>query len=86
NQLAAMVRAGHVVDANGNDVYMPNIAGMKLPIAFIHGSENLCYLPTSTEMTYDLLVEKFGPENYERHVIDGYGHIDCVFGKRAALD
>ncbi|MFP3558290.1 alpha/beta fold hydrolase [Paraburkholderia sp. SIMBA_049] len=86
NQLAAMVRAGHVVDANGDDVYMPNIAGMKLPIAFIHGSENLCYLPTSTEMTYDLLVEKFGPENYERHVIDGYGHIDCVFGKRAALD
>ncbi|BCF99282.1 cholesterol oxidase [Paraburkholderia sp. PGU19] len=86
NQLAAMVRAGHVVDANGDDVYMPNIAGMKLPIAFIHGSKNLCYLPTSTEMTYDLLVEKFGPENYERHVIDGYGHIDCVFGKRAALD
>jgi cholesterol oxidase len=86
NQLAAMVRAGHVVDANGDDVYMPNIAGMKLPIAFIHGSKNLCYLPTSTEMTYDLLVERFGPENYERHVIDGYGHIDCVFGKRAALD
>jgi cholesterol oxidase len=86
NQLAAMVRAGHVVDANGEDVYMPNIAGMKLPIAFIHGSKNLCYLPTSTEMTYDLLVERFGPENYERHVIDGYGHIDCVFGKRAALD
>lgn len=86
NQLAAMVRAGHVVDANGDDVYMPNIDGMKLPIAFIHGTENLCYLPTSTEMTYDLLVERFGADNYERHLIEGYGHIDCVFGKRAALD
>ncbi|SEK08104.1 alpha/beta fold hydrolase [Paraburkholderia diazotrophica] len=86
NQLAAMVRAGHLVDANGDDVYMPNIEGMKLPIAFIHGSENLCYLPTSTQMTFDMLVERFGPEHYERHVIDGYGHIDCVFGKRAALD
>jgi cholesterol oxidase len=86
NQLAAMVRAGHVVDANGDDVYMPNIDGMKLPIAFIHGTENLCYLPTSTQMTYDLLVERFGADNYERHLIEGYGHIDCVFGKRAALD
>ncbi|MBN3758497.1 alpha/beta fold hydrolase [Paraburkholderia sp. Tr-20389] len=86
NQLAAMVRAGHVVDANGDDVYLPNLDGMKLPIAFIHGTENLCYLPTSTEMTYDLLVERFGADNYERHLIKGYGHIDCVFGKRAALD
>ncbi|MEM5345693.1 alpha/beta fold hydrolase [Paraburkholderia azotifigens] len=86
NQLAAMVRAGHVVDANGDDTYMPNIDGMKLPIAFIHGTENLCYLPTSTQMTYDLLVERFGADNYERHLIEGYGHIDCVFGKRAALD
>jgi cholesterol oxidase len=86
NQLAAMVRAGHLVDANGDDVYMPNLDGMKLPIAFIHGTENLCYLPTSTEMTYDLLVERFGADNYERHLIEGYGHIDCVFGKRSALD
>jgi cholesterol oxidase len=86
NQLAAMVRAGHVVDANGDDVYMPNLDGMNLPIGFIHGSKNLCYLPASTEMTFDMLVDRFGPENYERHVIEGYGHIDCVFGKRAAFD
>jgi cholesterol oxidase len=86
NQLAAMVRAGHLVDAKGDDVYMPNLEGMKLPIAFIHGSENLCYLPISTQMTFDTLVERFGPGNYERHVIEGYGHIDCVFGKRASLD
>jgi cholesterol oxidase len=86
NQLAGMVRAGHVVDANGDDVYLPGIEGMNLPISFIHGSENLCYLPVSTEMTFDLLVERFGAGRFERHVIDGYGHIDCVFGKRAAVD
>ena len=23
---------------------------------------------------------------YERHLIDGYGHIDCIYGKNAARD
>ncbi|HEY3596193.1 MAG TPA: alpha/beta fold hydrolase [Paraburkholderia sp.] len=86
NQLAAIVREGHLIDAKGADVYLPNLDGMKLPITFIHGAENRCYLPTSTEMTYDMLVEQFGPGNYARHVIEGYGHIDCIFGKNAAVD
>jgi cholesterol oxidase len=25
-------------------------------------------------------------DRYERHVIDGYGHIDCIYGKDAARD
>jgi cholesterol oxidase len=86
NQLAAMIRAGHLVDANGDDVYLRNLDGMKLPIAFIHGTENRCYLPESTQMTYDMLVDRFGPDNYERHLIAGYGHIDCIFGRNAAAD
>jgi cholesterol oxidase len=86
SQLATMVRAGHVVDAHGKDVYLPNIEGMHLPIGFIHGAENRCYLPVSTETTFNLLVEHFGAEHYERHVIPGYGHLDCIFGKNAAVD
>ncbi|MFL9875530.1 alpha/beta fold hydrolase [Paraburkholderia megapolitana] len=84
--LATMVRAGHVVDASGHDVYLPNLDRMKLPIAFIHGKQNRCYLPTSTEQTFEMLVERFGGTHYSRHVIDGYGHIDCIFGKNAARD
>lgn len=86
DQLAAMVRAGHVVDAQGRDAYLPNLDALQLPLTFIHGSENRCYLPTSTERTFDLLVERFGAQHYARHVIDGYGHIDCIFGKNAAVD
>jgi cholesterol oxidase len=67
-------------------VYLRNLDGMKLPIAFIHGTENRCYLPESTQMTYDMLVDRFGPDNYERHLIAGYGHIDCIFGRNAAAD
>jgi len=40
----------------------------------------------STELTYNALCAAFGPELYERHVIQGYGHIDCIFGKNAAQD
>ena len=27
-----------------------------------------------------------GPEHYSRHVVPGYGHIDCMFGKNAVVD
>ncbi|MBB5428423.1 cholesterol oxidase [Paraburkholderia sp. JPY158] len=90
--LATMVRAGHVVDARGDDVYlsgangMKGLEGMRLPIGFIHGEKNETYLPVSTAHTYDLLRERFPEQPYERHLIPGYGHIDCIFGKNAAVD
>lgn len=86
SQLSAMVRAGHVVNENAENVYLPNLEGMDLPIGFIHGAENRCYLPVSTEKTFKLLTDRFGAQQYERHVIPGYGHLDCIFGKDAAAD
>ena len=90
--LAAMVRAGKVVDANGKDVYltgtdgMKGLEGMRMPIGFIHGDRNETYLPESTERTFDMLVRQFPEQPYERHLIPGYGHIDCIFGKNASVD
>lgn len=90
--LAAMVRAGKVVDAQGRDVYltgtggMKGLEGMRLPIGFIHGDRNETYLPKSTELTFNMLVEHFPEQPYERHLIPGYGHIDCIFGKDASVD
>ncbi|HEY2022901.1 MAG TPA: glucose-methanol-choline oxidoreductase, partial [Paraburkholderia sp.] len=90
--LAAMVRAGKVVDANGDDVYFTGangtrgLAGMRLPIGFIHGEKNETYLPESTALTYDMLRNRFPEQPYERHLIPGYGHIDCMFGKNAPVD
>lgn len=34
----------------------------------------------------DVLAQRNGSHLYRRHVVPGYGHIDCMFGKRAALD
>jgi len=84
--LALICRKGHLVDFKGNDVYMPHFNRLQLPICFISGADNQCYLPESTGKTYDRLVALHGPELFSRHVVPGYGHIDCMFGKNAVVD
>lgn len=84
--LALLVRTKHLVDSRGGEVYMGHLDRLRLPICFIHGAENQCYLPVSTELTYNSLCELHGRDLYSRHVIPGYGHIDCIYGKNAAQD
>jgi cholesterol oxidase len=84
--LALLVRKGHLVGADGGEAYMPHLERLAIPIAFIHGAENQCFLPESTRLTFNLLREKNGSNLYSRHVIPGYGHIDCIYGKDAASD
>lgn len=85
-QLALIFRKGHLVDADGREKYLPHLERMAIPITFISGAENDCYLPESTEITYKLLQEKNGKTLYKRHLIPNYGHIDCMFGKHAVRD
>ncbi|MBW0009962.1 MAG: GMC family oxidoreductase N-terminal domain-containing protein, partial [Pseudonocardiales bacterium] len=84
--LAVMVRAGALRSADGQDIYLPHLERLSIPTTFIHGAENSCFLPQSTEKTMELLAQRNGSHLYRRHVVPGYGHIDCIFGKRAALD
>ena len=84
--LALIVRKGHVVDADGRDAYLPHLDRMAIPITFIHGAKNACYLPASTERTVAALAARNGEGLYRRHVIPDYGHIDCIFGESAARD
>lgn len=84
--LALMVRKGHIVNAEGEESYLSHLDRLALPITFIHGEENHCFLPESTAITYQLLQEKNGASFYERHLIPNYGHIDCIFGKNAVKD
>jgi cholesterol oxidase len=62
---------------------LDNLRRLKLPIHFISGSENRMFVPESTRKTYDLLCDANGPERYTRTVHDGFGHLDCYFGKGA---
>ncbi len=85
-QLALFARHGSVLGHEGDDVYLPHVQRLALPICFIHGSANACFLPESTARTLQRLSQANGRQLYERHVIPGYGHIDCIFGKNAARD
>lgn len=84
--LAMMVRHGKVVTARGKDDYYPHLQRMNVPLCFIHGGDNQCFLPVSTELTKEALSAVNGPQLYKRHVIPGYGHIDCIYGENASVD
>lgn len=86
DQLGLCARKEQVMRADGEDYYMPHWDRLNIPITFIHGEENVCYLPETTERSYNALVEKNGPAGYARQVIPNYGHIDCIFGKNAVED
>ncbi len=85
-QMARITRRGHVVDFDGADAYMPNLARLALPITFIHGGENRVATQGATARTYDALCNANGAALYRRYVVDGYGHLDCLVGQRAHLD
>ncbi|HEY2951983.1 MAG TPA: alpha/beta fold hydrolase [Verrucomicrobiae bacterium] len=88
--IARIARAGHLVRANGDEVYMGHFDRLALPITFIHGAENETFLPKSTELTFDALREANDHDGrkqlYHRYLIPNYGHIDCIFGKNAVRD
>jgi cholesterol oxidase len=84
--LARMVRAEHLVAADGAESYIPNIERMAIPIAFVHGAENACFSTESIDRAVKRLSEANGAELYSHHEIEHYGHIDCIFGRDAARD
>ena len=84
--IARAVRKGHIVSADGDDVYVTALERMKMPIAFIHGEHNRLFLPEGSALTYEALQRRNGPENYTRHVIKDYAHMDCFVGRNAARD
>lgn len=86
DHLGTMINAGHLVNYEGKEVYMPHLDRLAIPLLFIHGEENKCYYPESTERTVAQLSAVNGEELYERKVIKNYGHIDCIFGKNAVDD
>jgi cholesterol oxidase len=95
DHLSATIRARKVVASDGGDIYLPaadpvrlraNLANFRFPIRFVHGGANECFLPSSTERTLDVLRNAHPDIEYDREVIPGYGHIDCIFGAEAARD
>lgn len=85
-QLSDIVARCSAVDAAGNDIYMPNVAKLALPIDFIAGARNLLFLPESSRRTFDWLVAHNGGDHYTRRVFAEYAHMDFWIGRRANVD
>jgi hypothetical protein len=64
-----------------------NIAGLKgIPIFFFSGSGNAVYAPENTDVSYTILRDAHGADDYERVVFEGRGHLDCWMGVTAHKD
>jgi choline dehydrogenase-like flavoprotein len=85
--LAAMIRAGQLVDANGQDVYLPKVGGVRTPIALLQGAENRIFIESGGTHTYAWLKENLpDPELVTMHVVPDYKHLDCFIGEAANWD
>ncbi len=84
--ISRILRTGHVVDASGQDTYLPEIDRLAMPILFLAGEKNRLFLPETTKRLYDMLCERFGDDGFERRVFAGYAHMDCFLGQNAARD
>jgi len=85
-QLERIIRRGHLVDEHGAEAYLPHVERLALRLTLIHGAANECVLPRATELTFDLLTRSNDPALYQRHLIPGYGHVDCMLGEHADRD
>ncbi len=84
-QLARMVRQGHAVKTDGSS-YLHDLDRLAIPITYLHGEHNRCFLPSGTLNTFDMLAAANGRQHYHRVVIPNYGDMDCIIGKQAARD
>ncbi|MGH9184881.1 MAG: GMC family oxidoreductase N-terminal domain-containing protein [Acidimicrobiales bacterium] len=84
-QLARCTSAGHLVDADGGEAYLPHVDRLAgVPITFLHGAENQVWEPRSTLLTYEFLRGRFGDGLYRREVPAGYGHFEALFAADSA--
>jgi cholesterol oxidase len=90
--LSLMVRTGHVVDAEGLEVYLhcddplrheASLDRLKLPISFMYGKHNGAFLPTATRTLYEELRRLHGDQLYAWQEFKDYAHFDCFIGRDA---
>jgi len=86
SHVGRILLANKVVDKYDNDVYLPNVERMKLPLTWLHGEHNNLFRPDSARRTYEYLSERNGPEDYKLLMIKDYAHMDCWIGENAARD
>ncbi|KAH7413773.1 hypothetical protein DE146DRAFT_707398 [Phaeosphaeria sp. MPI-PUGE-AT-0046c] len=57
-----------------------------IKMAFLYGAENVVWSSQATKTSYDTLRAVFPDGQYERIIVEGYGHMDGWIGKTACRD
>jgi cholesterol oxidase len=84
--LRLIAKERRLVAADGSDAYLPNRAGIAVPVSFVHGDESEVFKLEGTQMTVAALREAVDPALVSLDVAADYGHLDLVIGKDAATD
>lgn len=88
-QLALIMNAAQVVDAQGADSWLAApgaVQRLALPISFVAGAQNRLFYPETSARTLAWLRAHNDPQLYTRHVFDAYAHMDLFVGRDAARD
>ena len=64
-----MVGTQHVVVFDGSEAYLPHLGRTAIPITFVHGAENECFLPESITRAIERLSAANGPSLYTNYPI-----------------
>ncbi|MBP7988192.1 FAD-dependent oxidoreductase [Candidatus Neomicrothrix sp.] len=86
DHVGAMFTSGRLVDAAGDDSYMPHVERLKLPILFLAGTRNRLVLPSGSARSVAWLRSHHGPDLHHRIELPGYAHLDGLLGRRAHRD
>lgn len=57
-----------------------------LRLCFLSGGDNAVWKPAATKRSFDTFRQFFPDGDYQRIVVQGYGHMDCWIGKDAYKD
>jgi cholesterol oxidase len=84
-QIAEMVKARHVVDANGQEAYLPNVQRLaNVHMLFLQGPYNYIFHPEGTLKTMRWLRDNNPGGSYQLAEFPGYAHLDLFIGRDAS--
>ncbi|MCB9762101.1 MAG: alpha/beta fold hydrolase [Alphaproteobacteria bacterium] len=84
--LAAQMRQGRAVDAEGHDVYLDGLHRVTCPTLLLYSTRNGAVSPGTSQRTWQALAEVHGDGRHRWERVPGYGHLDTLVGRDAHRD
>ena len=85
NHIAVMMRNRKALNSCRQDVYLPGIDRLNIPIHFLIGASNHIFFPPGSYETMQWLQEN-GPGTYTSTYLPEYAHLDGMVGRNAVRD